>query len=242
MEFCSICLDEENVDNLITTECSHVYHKDCFIPWIKKYDKCPYCKTKLEQLNYLPVSEVDSLKRLYCDEVIVFGMPERVDMTPIRIIHDGVRHILPPGTTINQAFLIHIQNIFLSHEFQNRFMSHEEDIATLLRTTHCINYYTGSPVFVERNSFIPNQVQRGHRFDFSEQNRPSQPVPNVYTAPEVLREYLQDPEQMTSPIRPDSESDESDEEYNRDDYDSEEEREIDQIVNNLQNRNPETNI
>jgi hypothetical protein len=49
MNICSICL-EENTN--YTTECGHVFHKDCIDKW-KHYNTCPYCRTELTKLNKL---------------------------------------------------------------------------------------------------------------------------------------------------------------------------------------------
>lgn len=50
-QFCQICLDEKNLDNLYLTKCDHTFHKDCLIPWFKTFKiqkliNCPTCRHK----------------------------------------------------------------------------------------------------------------------------------------------------------------------------------------------------
>jgi hypothetical protein len=45
---CSICLDEfKNEDILKKLNCSHIFHKDCLVPWINNYKSCPLCRTDI---------------------------------------------------------------------------------------------------------------------------------------------------------------------------------------------------
>ena len=46
MSECSICIEELNdVDEVLFTKCSHVFHKNCINKWISEYNiKCPICK------------------------------------------------------------------------------------------------------------------------------------------------------------------------------------------------------
>lgn len=52
---CTICrqsLEEDSIyakeENYLSTlmtnsKCGHTFHKECIIPWLKKYNKCPIC-------------------------------------------------------------------------------------------------------------------------------------------------------------------------------------------------------
>ena len=40
---CCICMGEANLDS-ITTQCNHLYCKNCLIEWLKNNDTCPICK------------------------------------------------------------------------------------------------------------------------------------------------------------------------------------------------------
>ena len=46
---CVICvLDFEKGEKIYKLpKCKHIYHEECFEPWIKKHDKCPMCRASL---------------------------------------------------------------------------------------------------------------------------------------------------------------------------------------------------
>ncbi len=47
LETCSICMDDKR-ENLVMTECNHVYHKECIEHWIVKYKgSCPNCRNEI---------------------------------------------------------------------------------------------------------------------------------------------------------------------------------------------------
>jgi hypothetical protein len=53
-EKCSICLEEIYIrSELVSTKCSHVFHKECMVPWIQKcIDRsssysCPLCRAQM---------------------------------------------------------------------------------------------------------------------------------------------------------------------------------------------------
>jgi hypothetical protein len=42
---CTICLDEfKKGSTCICLPCSHLFHKDCLLPWFQKNTNCPYCR------------------------------------------------------------------------------------------------------------------------------------------------------------------------------------------------------
>lgn len=42
---CSICLENIEIDTeCIVTECNHVFHGQCFQPWITDHNTCPNCR------------------------------------------------------------------------------------------------------------------------------------------------------------------------------------------------------
>ncbi|XP_064391295.1 E3 ubiquitin-protein ligase RNF126-B-like [Halichondria panicea] len=51
MEFCKSCSvckeDFPNGENLLQLPCTHLYHKDCILPWLKLHDTCPTCRFHL---------------------------------------------------------------------------------------------------------------------------------------------------------------------------------------------------
>jgi len=45
ISICSICLDNINLDTeCIVTECNHVFHGQCFQPWVMSNNNCPNCR------------------------------------------------------------------------------------------------------------------------------------------------------------------------------------------------------
>lgn len=45
MNECSICLEEFSTGlEVIGMPCSHVYHKDCIVEWLKRSHLCPLCR------------------------------------------------------------------------------------------------------------------------------------------------------------------------------------------------------
>ena len=45
---CSVCKDDFELDNIvIRIPCSHVYHEDCILPWLKERNSCPTCRFEL---------------------------------------------------------------------------------------------------------------------------------------------------------------------------------------------------
>ena len=46
---CVICLEDmKNNDEIILTECFHMYHKQCLIDWFEKSHLCPICDNKIK--------------------------------------------------------------------------------------------------------------------------------------------------------------------------------------------------
>ena len=43
---CIICIDD-NINDLVKTECNHIYHKKCINKWIKENNTCPICRVNL---------------------------------------------------------------------------------------------------------------------------------------------------------------------------------------------------
>jgi hypothetical protein len=41
---CSICFEANSRDASVTKRCNHSFHKTCLEPWLKKSNRCPYCR------------------------------------------------------------------------------------------------------------------------------------------------------------------------------------------------------
>ncbi|XP_047314931.1 E3 ubiquitin-protein ligase RNF38-like [Impatiens glandulifera] len=42
---CVVCLEDfKPYENVMTTPCSHMFHEDCILPWMKSNGKCPVCR------------------------------------------------------------------------------------------------------------------------------------------------------------------------------------------------------
>lgn len=45
---CVICLESfEPNEQVLVTPCNHMFHHDCFVPWLKSQGKCPICRFSL---------------------------------------------------------------------------------------------------------------------------------------------------------------------------------------------------
>lgn len=44
---CSICMEFNDKDVIVATECGHVFHKDCVTPWIHGAGTCPTCRVRV---------------------------------------------------------------------------------------------------------------------------------------------------------------------------------------------------
>ena len=50
---CIICLSEYSMkDLIIKIPCTHEYHNECIIEWMKKNNTCPICRNFIEERNY----------------------------------------------------------------------------------------------------------------------------------------------------------------------------------------------
>lgn len=46
---CPICLDDfDDVNEIFTLKCNHVFHRDCINEWLLKRSTCPYCRIYLK--------------------------------------------------------------------------------------------------------------------------------------------------------------------------------------------------
>jgi hypothetical protein len=46
---CSICLKDIYCNNLIKTDCNHIFHIDCLNIWINEKETCPMCRKKISK-------------------------------------------------------------------------------------------------------------------------------------------------------------------------------------------------
>ncbi|PSR89638.1 E3 ubiquitin-protein like [Actinidia chinensis var. chinensis] len=50
---CAICLDEFHVGSeVIRMPCSHVYHDDCIVSWLKTSNSCPLCRYEMPSSSF----------------------------------------------------------------------------------------------------------------------------------------------------------------------------------------------
>lgn len=50
---CSVCKEQFTVgEELLKMPCTHLYHNDCIIPWLKLHDTCPTCRYHLNTGKY----------------------------------------------------------------------------------------------------------------------------------------------------------------------------------------------
>jgi hypothetical protein len=48
-EECVVCLCDYGCQALLRLPCSHQFHEDCIVPWLKEFNTCPVCRSKLGQ-------------------------------------------------------------------------------------------------------------------------------------------------------------------------------------------------
>ena len=52
---CSICMDEVSLDEEITIlPCSHWFHGQCVVAWLKEHDTCPQCRKPISSHEQVP--------------------------------------------------------------------------------------------------------------------------------------------------------------------------------------------
>ncbi|CRK90619.1 CLUMA_CG004321, isoform A [Clunio marinus] len=72
--FCPICSEPQlKTDNIVSTQCGHIYHRNCIENWLKTSSKsCPTCRTGTNSCNLIKLYfEVDdSKKALVFDEIL----------------------------------------------------------------------------------------------------------------------------------------------------------------------------
>lgn len=67
---CPICFCEYTVgQHVITLVCSHYYHQECIVKWLKRDATCPMCKTQLEPSHQGSKVEL-------CTAGVVDGVPD----------------------------------------------------------------------------------------------------------------------------------------------------------------------
>jgi len=66
---CSICQEPmDNIDNLITTDCNHTFHKDCLRRWCRAQarNECPLCRENIANIcSSLIEQYIDSATRVF---------------------------------------------------------------------------------------------------------------------------------------------------------------------------------
>jgi hypothetical protein len=45
---CSICFEELG-DDVVTTECNHLFHRQCIRNWLREHSSCPLCRSVIGQ-------------------------------------------------------------------------------------------------------------------------------------------------------------------------------------------------
>jgi len=48
---CSICLDEDNQENVVKGSCGHRFHQDCIVKWVHSKTVCPLCRADIRSVS-----------------------------------------------------------------------------------------------------------------------------------------------------------------------------------------------
>ncbi|XP_010689727.2 RING-H2 finger protein ATL68 [Beta vulgaris subsp. vulgaris] len=59
---CAICLEDfEPREEVMLTPCTHMFHEECIVPWVKEHGKCPVCRANFfERRENGSASNIDS--------------------------------------------------------------------------------------------------------------------------------------------------------------------------------------
>ena len=61
-EICAVCYERCENDEKHKTECGHVFHLGCLMPWIKNNNTCPCCRDELyKKTNNLSIEEIQNI-------------------------------------------------------------------------------------------------------------------------------------------------------------------------------------
>lgn len=52
---CTICLLDYTEETKKTTECSHIFHRECLDKWLETNNSCPLCRTLLQKQQHFPI-------------------------------------------------------------------------------------------------------------------------------------------------------------------------------------------
>lgn len=65
VSICTICRENLGEEDLIKTKCSHTFHRNCLISWLKRNKTCPQCRTACDakQLNLRIISNTGAITR-----------------------------------------------------------------------------------------------------------------------------------------------------------------------------------
>ena len=48
---CAICLEDFKLEEeVMLTPCSHMFHENCIVPWVKSHAQCPICRLRFGRL------------------------------------------------------------------------------------------------------------------------------------------------------------------------------------------------
>jgi len=70
---CGICFETFRINDIVscssTSECDHVYHRDCIDSWLLRHEDCPICRRRYLLVDYtrqaIPTKTLKSLRKQY---------------------------------------------------------------------------------------------------------------------------------------------------------------------------------
>lgn len=69
---CAICSDEYSVgdNSLLQLPCSHIYHRDCVMPWLEAHRTCPVCRCDVSKTDNVYVPSVEDIKKFNVVDIL----------------------------------------------------------------------------------------------------------------------------------------------------------------------------
>lgn len=124
-EICAVCREECENSDKHKTECGHVFHLGCLMPWLKNNNTCPCCREELytNTINNLSIEEIQNI----ATGAISFNLninPEEAMTTNVMLQHGTLFNL---GDEIGRQVLEALTDEEMDWEPMTESYSDEED-------------------------------------------------------------------------------------------------------------------